>query len=140
MQVQPISNGQSFQGSITVGGLSKSQEKVFNGIKNMLEKKVADKDYLILHINGSTSPFHEATNFRMPPKYVIMHTQVKPATVPTARIYTDSLNPNEWLNNADRVVKAHLESDLYQRAIDGKLDGFWAKLKDKFFKLIHKEK
>ncbi len=140
MQVQPISNSQNFQGSITVSGLSKSQEKVFNGIKNMLEKKVADKDYLILHINGSTSPFHQATDYSMTPKYVIMHTQVKPATVPTARTYTDSLSPNEWLRNADRVIKAHLESDLYQKAIDGELDGFWAKLKDKFFKLIHKEK
>ena len=140
MQVQRISNSQNFQGSLIASGLSNSQEKVFNGIKNMLYQKVKDKDYLILHINGSTSPLYESRDYYKKPKYIIIQSQVKPATVPTARATTDSLNPNEWLKNADRVISAHLESNLYQKAIDGGLDSFWVKLKNKFNKLLNKEK
>ena len=97
MQIQRINCPQNFQGSVTAIGLSKSQEKVFNGLKDMLIKKVEDKDYLILHIDGSISSKYIAGDYSKEPKYVIMHTQVKPITRSTASAYTDSLNPNDWL-------------------------------------------
>lgn len=140
MQIQQINSQPNFQGLITVSGLSKSQEKVYNGLKDMLYKKVADKDYLILHINGSISPVYIANDSKIDPKYVIMHTQVKEATAPTAIASMKSLSPNDWLKNADRVISAHLESDLYVKAIDGKLDSFWVRLKNRFHELIKKEK
>lgn len=140
MRIQSINNQPDFRGQIIVSGLSKQQRQVFDGIKDMLFKKVTDKDFLILHINGSLSPHYESRDSRFPSKYVIMHTQVKSATVPTARAYTDSLNPNEWLKKTDNVIKAHLESDLYQKAIDGELDSFWGNIKKLFEKLIGKNK
>ena len=140
MQIKRINCPQNFQGSVTAIGLSKSQEKVFNGLKDMLIKKVADKDYLILHIDGSISSKYIAGDYSKEPKYVIMHTQVKPITRSTASAYTDSLNPNDWLKTADKVIRAHMDSDLYNRAVNGELDSFWAKLKNKIGKILNKEK
>ena len=140
MKIQQVNNQPNFQGYITVNGLNKSQQKVYNGIKNMLEDKVAHLDHTILHIDGSISPYMVATNSYNKPKYVILHTQVKAATKPTASAYIDTLNPNDWLKKTDKVVLTHIESDLYQKAKHGELDSFWTKLKDKFSKLFKKGK
>lgn len=140
MKVQQINNQPNFQGYITVNGLNKSQQKVYNGIKNMLEDKVGHLDHTILHINGSISPYMIGSAPHIKPKYVILHTQVKSATKPTASTYIDTLNPNDWLKKTDKVVLAHIESNLYQKAKNGELESFWTKLKNKFSKLFKKGK
>ncbi len=140
MKVQQINNQPNFQGYITVNGLNKSQQKVYNGIKNMLEDKVGHLDHTILHINGSISPYMIDSDPHIKPKYVILHTQVKSATKPTASTYIDSLNPNDWLKKTNKVIRAHLDSDLYQKAVDGELESTWSKIKNKLCKFFNKDK
>lgn len=139
MKVESINNQTNFQGSITINGLSKSQQKAFDSIKDTLCKKVADKDYLILNINGSLSSSYISSDYRIDPKYILMDTQIKPATVPTASTHTSSLNPNKILKLADEIINQHLKSDLYKRAINGEFESFWTRIKKRFYKLFNKE-
>ena len=139
MKVESINNQTNFQGYITISGLSKSQQKAFDGIKDTLYKKVADKDYLILNINGSISSSCISSDYRIDPKYILMNTQIKSATVPTANTHTDSLNPDKILKIADEVIDQHLKSDLYKRAINGEFESTWTRIKKKFHKLFNKE-
>ena len=47
---------------------------------------------------------------------------------------------NEYFSNNNREDEILKEQGIYNRAVNGELDSFWAKLKNKIGKILNKEK
>ncbi|MBR1423932.1 hypothetical protein IJ579_00025 [bacterium] len=133
MKTQSIRNKPYFTGYVTTSGLSKKQAKVFNRIKDVLDAKVADIDHLVLNVNGSSHPYMLEKDYRKAVKYVVMHTQVKLATVPTAQAFTSSSNPKDWLTIVDNLIERHQNSDFYKKTIEAESNRLFARIKRSLF-------
>ena len=136
MKTQAIQNQPNFNGYVSASGLSRKQIKIYESIQDALKAKVAGIDYLILNINGSSHPCALARTSK-DPQYVIMHTQVKSATIPTAESQTNSLNPKDWLNMADELIKKHQNSDFYKRTVETPAISPLTRIKNLFKKILH---
>ena len=132
MQISPINN-QSFKGRITVSGLSSKQQKAFNPIYPELEKQVKPIKNLILRIDGSMDKNSLSVSSGKDPKYILMVTQLKSATVPIVQTATDSTDSDILLDTAQDVILRHVKSQRYIDSISSQF-----KLKDETIASLEK--
>lgn len=132
MQINPI-NKQSFKGSLVINGLSAKQKQAFNSIYPELEKQVKPIKNLILYIDGSLDNAIISRATGKEPKYLLLNTQLKTATIPVIQDYTESTDPKEILEIAKSVISDHIKSKRYTDFL-----GFQFKLKPESIKHIEK--
>ena len=136
MQVNAI-NDTAFKGNINISGLSARQKQAFDTIYPVLEKQVKPIKNLNLNISGSLDKKIISVASGKEPKYIHMSTQVRSATVPTADITVESLEPKTILESAQDLINKHLNSNFYKESLElqGKsnlLGSFWNRVKDFF--------
>lgn len=117
MQISSIKQS-SFKGSINVSGLSNKQKQAFDTICPALEKQVKSIKNLNLNINGSLDKDIISIWSGKEPRYIHMSTQVRSATVPTAEIAIESLEPKTILESAQNLINKHLNSKFYKETIE----------------------
>ncbi len=120
MIIQRVQTNQQFNGSVNIGRLSSKQSEVLKQIMPDIVETVAKKDKLILNIEGSTRPDILSSGNGETPKYTLAWTQVKTATVPTAKTFTDSTDAGVWLAKIKNLILEHENSEFYKKSISKK--------------------
>ena len=95
MQVNLDKNRTNFNGNLYISGLNKKQQKVVEQLRPALDELIKNKKNTNLYIEGSMRPNIIAKGLEEP-KYAVMFTQVRTATMPTATSSTSSLKPKRW--------------------------------------------
>ena len=129
MKIQRVQNNQQFNGSVNIGRLSSKQSEILKQIMPDVTDIVTKKDKLILNIEGSTNPDIISHNGEIP-KYTLIWTQVKSATVPTAKTVTTSADAGVWLAKIKNLISEHENSDFYKKSISKK--SIFQKIKEIF--------
>ena len=83
-----------------------------------LEKQVKSIKNLNLNIAGSLDKDIISIWSGKEPRYIHMSTQVRSATVPTAEIAIESLEPKTILESAQNLINKHLNSKFYKETIE----------------------
>ena len=116
MSIKSVKN-QSFKGVINISGLSAKQQQVVDGIYPVLKKQVESVKNLNLNISGSLDKRIISRAIGKEPKYILLSTQVKSATVPTANIAVESTNPQYIMQQVKNIIKKHTNSDFYKKTL-----------------------
>lgn len=117
MQVNLDKNRTNFNGNLYISGLNKKQQKVVEQLRPALDELIKNKKNTNLYIEGSMRPNIIAKGLEEP-KYAVMFTQVRTATMPTATSSTSSLKPKRWVNDIKKLLVKHEESDFYKQTVN----------------------
>jgi len=117
MQVQNIHSSQNFNGVMNLGNrFNKKQSAALSQIVPEITKIVEGKEKLVLNIDGSTRPDIISYSDEAP-KYMHIWTQVRPATVPTAKIVIQGEDSKIISKIVNNIISEHENSDFYKKSI-----------------------